>query len=162
MATAASGRTDPYFEAMTDADLPQVLAIERIAFASPWTRQSFLFDLHDNPFARSIVARAGPGGVVIGYGCTWHVHEELRINNIALHPDWRGRSIGRALLRRMLDEGCRAGCRIALLEVRPSNAAALALYESEGFVQIGRRKNYYRAEREDALVLALEMETPPS
>ena len=159
MATAKAGREDPVFDPMKDADLAEVLAIERLAFASPWTRQSFLFDLHDNPFARSIVAREVAGGPVIGYGCTWHVHEELRINNIAVHPDWRGSAIGRGLLRRMLAEGRDAGCRIALLEVRPSNVAARALYESEGFVQIGRRKNYYRAEREDALVLALEMET---
>ena len=158
MATAKAGREDPVFEPMKDADLAEVLAIERVSFASPWTRQSFLFDLHDNPVARSIVARGAAGGPFIGYGCTWHVHEELRINNIAVHPDWRGRAIGRALLRRMLAEGRQAGCRVALLEVRPSNTAARALYESEGFVQIGRRKNYYRAEREDALVLALEME----
>jgi len=158
MATAKAGREDPIFDPMKDADLAEVLAIERASFASPWTRQSFLFDLHDNPFARSIVARPAPGGVVIGYGCTWHVHEELRINNIAVHPEWRGRAIGRALLRRMLEEGREAGCRVALLEVRPSNVPARSLYESEGFVQIGRRKNYYRAEREDALILALEME----
>jgi len=158
MATAKAGRTEPIFEPMRDADLAEVLAIERVSFASPWTRQSFLFDIHDNPFARSIVARSAAGGAVIGYGCTWHVHEELRINNIAVHPDWRGRAIGRALLRRMLEDGRKAGCRVALLEVRPSNTPARALYESEGFVQIGRRKNYYRAEREDALILALEME----
>jgi len=160
MATAKQGREDPVFEPMKDTDLGEVLAIERTSFASPWTRQSFLFDLHDNPFARSIIARPSEGGAIVGYGCTWHVHEELRINNIAVHPDWRGRAIGRALLRRMLDVGREAGCRIALLEVRPSNASARALYESEGFVQIGRRKNYYRAEREDALVLALELEEP--
>lgn len=158
MATAKAGQCDPIFEPMRDADLAEVLAIERVSFASPWTRQSFLFDIHDNPFARSIVARAAAGGAVIGYGCTWHVHEELRINNIAVHPDWRGRAIGRALLRRMLQDGRKSGCRVALLEVRPSNVPARALYESEGFVQIGRRKNYYRAEREDALILALEME----
>lgn len=161
MATATSHNDDPVFEPMKDADLAEVLAIERLSFASPWTRQSFLFDLHDNPFARSLVARPAAGGAVIGYGCTWHVHEELRINNIAVHPDWRGRSVGRALLRRMLEEGRETGCRVALLEVRPSNTAARALYESEGFAQIGRRKNYYRAEREDALILALEMEDPP-
>ena len=141
---------------MVDADLPEVLAIEQASFRSPWTRQSFMFDLHDNPFARSIVAR-GPSGEVVGYGCSWHVHEELRINNIAVREDWRGRSVGRALLRSMLEAGRAAGCRIAFLEVRPSNTVARALYESEGFVSVGRRKDYYRVEREDALILALEL-----
>jgi len=141
---------------MTDADLPDVIAIEQASFRSPWTRQSFLFDLHDNPYARSIVARS-VSCEVVGYGCSWHVQEELRINNIAVREDWRGRSVGRALLRHMLEAGRGAGCRVAFLEVRPSNQVARALYESEGFVTVGRRKGYYRVEREDALVLALEL-----
>jgi len=95
---------------------------------------------------------------VVGYGCSWHVQEELRINNIAVREDWRGGSIGRALLRHMLEAGRGAGCRIAFLEVRPSNQVARALYESEGFVSVGRRKDYYRVEREDALVLALQLQ----
>ena len=144
------------FAPMREDDLDEVLVIERDSFRSPWTRQSFLFDLHENPFARSIVARSR-SGELIGYGCSWLVHEELRINNIAVRADWRGRAVGRVLLRRMIREGRLAGCRIALLEVRPSNMAARALYESEGFAQVGRRKDYYRAEREDALVMALEL-----
>lgn len=144
------------FAPMQEDHLAEVLAIERESFRSPWTRQSFLFDLHENPFARSIVATSETGEV-IGYGCSWLVHEELRINNIAVREDWRGRSVGRALLRRMIQDGRLAGCRIALLEVRPSNLVARALYESEGFAQVGRRKDYYRVEREDALVLALEL-----
>ena len=142
--------------AMTEADLDSVLVIEKSSFSSPWTRQSFLFDLHDNPFAHPVVARDGAGRV-LGYGCTWRIHGELRINNIAVRRDRKGAGIGRAMLRHMLDQGRQAGCRIALLEVRPSNAAARGLYQSEGFVQIGRRKNYYTAEHEDALVLALEL-----
>lgn len=143
-------------EKMREADLDAVIAIEKASFSSPWTRQSFLFDLYDNPFARSVVARDSAGDVV-GYGCAWQVHEELKINNIAVRGDRRGESIGRSLLRSMIDEGKRSGCRTAILEVRPSNLVARALYESEGFVQIGRRKDYYRAEREDALVLALDL-----
>lgn len=141
---------------MVEADLAEVIAIERASFRSPWTRQSFLFDLRDNPFAQSIVARDRKGSLV-GYGCSWHAHEELRINNVAVLETSRGGGVGRAILRRMIDEGRKAGCRIALLEVRPSNAVARALYASEGFEEIGRRKDYYRAEKEDALVLALEL-----
>ena len=156
MAARPGGESEVAFGPMLEADLDQVLAIERVAFKSPWSRQSFLFDMTENPFARSIVARDGTGAVA-GYGCSWHVQEELRINNIAVRVDMRRLNVGRSLLRQMLAEGRRAGCRIALLEVRPSNIAARALYESEGFVQIGRRKDYYLAEREDALVMALEL-----
>ena len=156
MAGGFGGARLASIDPMTDADLPDVIAIEQASFRSPWTRQSFLFDLHDNPYARSIVARS-VSCEVVGYGCSWHVQEELRINNIAVREDWRGRSVGRALLRHMLEAGRGAGCRVAFLEVRPSNQVARALYESEGFVTVGRRKGYYRVEREDALVLALEL-----
>ena len=142
---------------MMEADLVEVLTIERESFSSPWTRQSFLFEIYENPYAKPVVAREAGGGVV-GYGCVWQVHEELKINNLAVRRDRRGRSIGRTLLRYLLEGGRRAGCSVALLEVRPSNAAARALYESEGFVQIDRRRNYYTVEREDALVLALDLD----
>lgn len=144
------------YEPMKESDLDEVVEIEKASFASPWTRQSFLFDLRDNPFARSIVARE-VGGAVVGYGCSWHVYEELKINNIAVHPDRRGTGLGRAILHRMIETGRAEGCRVAILEVRPSNLVARALYESEGFEQVGRRKDYYREEREDALVLALKI-----
>jgi ribosomal-protein-alanine N-acetyltransferase len=144
---------------MGEADLDEVIEIEKVSFSSPWTRQSFLFDLQENPIARSMVARS-QSGELIAYACCWHLYDELRINNIAVHPGHRGEGVGRAILRRVLEEGRRAGCKLALLEVRPSNAAARALYESEGFSQVGRRKNYYREEREDALVLALELDRP--
>ena len=156
MATGQHGDQEVSFAPMRDEDRPEVLAIERASFRSPWSEQAFRFDLHENPSARSLVARDASGAVV-GYGCSWHVYEELRINNIAVREDMRGRSIGRALLRRMIQEGRLAGCRVVLLEVRPSNLVARALYESEGFTQIGRRKDYYRVEREDALVMALEL-----
>ena len=61
------------------------------------------------------------------------------------------------MLRRVLEEGRRAGCRLAALEVRPSNTVARALYESEGFAQIARRKEYYTREKEDALVLEADL-----
>ena len=146
-------------ETMTERDLDDVLAIERVSFSVPWTRQSFLFDLRENPFSSSIVAREAGCGLV-GYACSWHLYDELKINNIAVRPDRRGLGVGRAILRRVIEDGRRARCRVAMLEVRPSNAAARDLYASEGFVEVGRRKNYYQNEREDALVLVLELEGP--
>lgn len=159
MALRNSHAAGVVFDPMREGDLDEILEIEKVSFSSPWTRHSFLFDLSENPIARSLVARARDGRLA-AYACCWHLYEELRINNLAVHPELRGRGIGRALLQRILSEGRRAGCRMALLEVRPSNAAARALYESEGFVQVGRRKNYYREEREDALVLSLDLGQP--
>ena len=139
-----------------EQDLDEVLEIEKASFSSPWTRRSFLFDLQENPFSRALVVRELGGGIV-GYACCWHLYEELKINNLAVRADCKRLGIGRALLRKVLEAGRRGGCRVALLEVRPSNNAARMLYESQGFVQVGRRKGYYTQEKEDALVLALEL-----
>ena len=146
------------FEPMRERDLDEVLAIESVSYPSPWSRNSFVFDLRENPFSRATIAR-DEGGRLVGYTCCWHLENELRINNIAVHPARRGEGIGRLMLRRVLEEGRRAGCRLAALEVRPSNTVARALYESEGFVQIARRKEYYTREKEDALVLEVDLRT---
>jgi ribosomal-protein-alanine N-acetyltransferase len=150
------GKSGLVLEPMTAADLDEVTAIEDLSFGSPWSKESFLFDLEENVFSRSTVARDKEGRIV-GYSCCWHLHEELKINNIAVHPKHRGKGIGRTLLRAALEAARGADCQVALLEVRPSNSAARALYASEGFVEVGRRKDYYTQEREDALVLALDL-----
>ena len=140
---------------MTHADLEQVLAIENRSFASPWKRQHFDHELHGNRFSRNRVARLGPA--VIGYASVWHLEGELRINNIATHPDYRRRGLGRWLLRALLGEARTAGCGTATLEVRDSNEAARELYRREGFQEVGRRKNYYQMEGEDAVLMSKEI-----
>ncbi|HKQ59985.1 MAG TPA: ribosomal protein S18-alanine N-acetyltransferase [Candidatus Polarisedimenticolaceae bacterium] len=136
---------------MAPHDLDGVLAIEHQAFASPWKREHFLHELQVNPYAACWVLR--DAGAVVAYACVWHVEDEMWINNIAVHPDHQRRGLGRWMLCRLIEEARRRGDRRAGLEVRPSNAPALALYRELGFVQVGRRKNYYRLEREDALVM---------
>src|SRR5207247_5991282 len=91
------------FAPMDPADLDAVLEIERASFASPWSRESFLFDLRENPFGRSMVARDADGRIA-GYACCWHLYEELKINNIAVRPDRRGSGVGRAILRRAIED----------------------------------------------------------
>lgn len=157
MSRSRGGNPGIVFEPMVENDLDAILEIEAASFASPWTKDSFLFDLRENPFSRASVARDETGEAV-GYACCWHLYEELKINNIAVRPDRRRAGIGRALLRHVLEQGQQAKCKVALLEVRPSNTAARTMYESAGFRQVGRRRDYYRMEKEDALVLALELE----
>jgi len=137
---------------MRDADLPQVLEIESRSFASPWQRKHFEYELHTNPYAHNQVAVAG--AKVVGYACTWAIGEELRINNLAVAPDCRRQGVGGWLLQRILDQAAALGCSEASLEVRPSNLAALALYERHAFRRVGLRKNYYALEHEDAIVMA--------
>jgi ribosomal-protein-alanine N-acetyltransferase len=145
-------------EPMDLDDLEQVLWIERDSFSSPWRRDHFLHELRDNRYAVNRVLKSGDR--VLGYSCTWIVDDELRINNIAVHPDHRRRGMARRLLRNALHEARGRGCRRATLEVRPSNGAALRLYRQYGFVQVGRRRNYYRDEGEDALLMETGLAQP--
>lgn len=142
---------------MQDADLDQVLAIERASFPSPWRREHFVHELRHNPFAVTRVLRQS--GKVLGYVCLWRLHGELKINNIAIHPSCRRRGLGGWLLGRVLQLGRQSACHTATLEVRASNEEAQALYRRHGFVPVGRRKNYYQLEGEDAILMAVPLGT---
>jgi len=143
------------FDVMTEDDLDQVLTIEREAFPTPWTRDNFRFEIRANPFARNLVARRGRH--VLAYACLWVVGDELKINNIAVRAEWRGRGLGAALLARVLERGRAEECSEAELEVRPSNEVARRLYEHHGFREVRRRKGYYQDTREDAIVMVARL-----
>jgi ribosomal-protein-alanine N-acetyltransferase len=154
--SSASAREPPPVEGvrflpLRGADLDQVLEIERVSFLTPWRREHFEFELHEIPWAVNRVARRGRE--VLGYVLVWHLHGELKINNIAVRKDCQGQGLGGWMLRRTLQAARRASCDVAHLEVRPSNLRALALYAKHGFVEIARRKNYYEREGEDALLM---------
>lgn len=142
---------DGDLEPMSEADLDAVLAIERVSFPTPWTRDNFEFEIRSNPFARNFVVRRD--GALVAYACVWIVGDELKINNIAVHASRRGTGLGSQLLSRLLERGRVEGCVEAELEVRPSNLRARRLYERHGFREVRRRKGYYQDTQEDALVL---------
>ena len=150
-------------EPLTPADLDEVLAIERLSFATPWSRGAFLYEMRQNPAARCWVARgAPPAPSVLGYLCLWEVPPEIHITNMAVHPEWRRQGIARALLAAILEDARRRGMTLALLEVRPTNAEALGLYEGLGFQIVGRRKGYYFDTGEDALLMQADLTPSPS
>ena len=132
-------------------DLDQVLDIERASFPTPWTRAAFCYEIEQNKVARCTAMRTPRG--VVGYLCFWEIGHEIHITNLAVHPAWRRRGVARRLLAAALAEGVARGVTLAFLEVRPSNTHALALYESLGFLVIGRRNGYYFDTGEDALVM---------
>jgi len=139
---------------MLQRDLPEILAIERATFPVPWTPENFLHEIERNPFACNQVVRSEKG-LVIGYASAWMVDGELRINNLAIREDFRGRGCGESLLAHLLRLARALGCSEATLEVRPSNFPAISLYTKLGFRESGRRKGYYSDTREDALVMKL-------
>jgi ribosomal-protein-alanine N-acetyltransferase len=100
-------------------------------------------------------------GRLAGYLCLWEIGHEIHITNLAVHPEWRRQGVARALLDAALGEGRVRGVELAFLEVRPTNAEALSLYESLGFRVIGRRKGYYFDTGEDALLMEADWTTPP-
>lgn len=142
--------TSLIIRAATHADLARVTEIERASFSDPWTFNSFRASL-DEERLNFHVAENDAG--VVGYAVSWCVIDESELANLAVVPAMRGQHVGSALLDRAMSDARRAGCVVMHLEVREANQAARMLYESRGFAEVGRRKRYYRAPVEDALIL---------
>jgi ribosomal-protein-alanine N-acetyltransferase len=139
----------------TRVDLDAVLALEVTAFADPWARQAFEAALEER-HARFRVAH-DEDDALLGYVVAWFVLDEGEIANLAVAPAARRRGIGHALLEAVISEAREARVSRLFLEVRESNSAARALYESRGFAAIARRSRYYRKPVEDAIVLRLDL-----
>jgi len=140
---------------MVESDVEQVLRIEQASFTTPWRAEHFLHELRSNRWAVNRVVEHE--GQLVAYACLWCIYDELKINNIAVREDLRGRGVGRWLLLCVLHEGLRRGCASATLEVRPSNDVALHLYRDHGFEEVGRRPNYY-GPGEEAILMTLQLD----
>jgi ribosomal-protein-alanine N-acetyltransferase len=135
---------------MTEDCLDAVLAIEQDSFLSPWSRPLFVGELksvHSFP----MVAMDSEGSIV-GYICPMLVMDEGHILNVAVDKKFRGLGIGRQLVERVLMDCRSQNAEFVSLEVRPSNIAAISLYQQLGFIVTGRRKAYYE-NGEDALMM---------
>ena len=104
-----------------------------------------------NPLALPLVAKKD--SEVVGYASLWQVEKELQIGNLAVGRKHRREGIARFLMREILKEATKRGCRSIRLDVRESNRSAIRLYDEFGFVLQSKRKNYYRFPEEDALVM---------
>jgi ribosomal-protein-alanine N-acetyltransferase len=136
--------------AMTDADLEEVLAIENESFSHPWNRDHFLDELK-SVHAFPLVA-IDPEESIIGYICPRLLLDEGHILNLAVRRKFRGQRLGQLLVERVLND-CRVGGGSTVsLEVRQSNKTAIGLYLQMGFVETGRRRNYYY-NSEDAILM---------
>lgn len=159
-------------------DIPEVMAIEKTSFPSPWPATAYRHELTQNKHSHYIVARKreSPGlplqsrwfdqwfgrmkphpPLMVGYGGFWVMDKEAHISTIAVRPDWRGRGIGELLLAAMIDLARTLNAQVVTLEVRVSNRVAQNLYRKYMFKETGYRRRYYRDNDEDALSMA----TPP-
>lgn len=135
---------------MSEADLEEVLRIEELSFPRPWSREAYRREMA-KPFGLYVVAEDEEG--VAGYAGMWVILDEAHVTTLAVDPRKRGRGIASRLLDHLEGEARRRGATTMLLEVRPSNRPALALYEKKGFSLWGRRRKYYSDNQEDALLL---------
>jgi [ribosomal protein S18]-alanine N-acetyltransferase len=141
---------------MSIEDVATVARLERESFTTPWSARTFR-TLRGRPGAELWVAEHESGGVV-GYYVLWCIQDQGELANIAVETRYRGQRIGAMLLDHALEVAASRGVQSVYLEVRVSNAAARAMYESRGFEQIGVRRNYYDRPREDACVLMTRLE----
>jgi len=138
---------------MNEGHVPQVAALEKLCFRDPWSENSIAYEL-TNPLSFWLVAEEA--GQVLGYVGSQTVLDEADMMNIAVHPDARRQGIAGQLVTELIAALSQKGVRSLTLEVRVSNSPAISLYEKLGFIQAGRRPNYYRNPKEDAWILRKE------
>lgn len=140
------------FREMTTDDLDRITEIEEKSFALPWSRNLFQEEA-DNENAHYIVGLLEKK--IVAYAGAWVSVEygEAEVMSVAVEPEYRGRGIGTRLFARLIEEVKRFGATAITLEVRPSNEAAIKLYEKFGLRSVGRRPHYYIDNDEDALIM---------
>lgn len=149
--------------AMTLDDIPAVISLEERSFPTPWSALSYRRELQKNDLSHYWVIRnVAPSCALpplLAYGGYWILGEEAHISTIASHPDYRRCKLGEWLLLKLMADARQHGAREVTLEVRVSNAAAIGLYLSLGFQEVGIRKQYYSSTwarpAEDALLLTI-------
>ena len=138
---------------MQSTHIPQIASLEKLCFSEPWSENSISGEL-DNPLSLWLVAV--DGDCVAGYVGSQSVMGETDMMNIAVSPDYRRQGVAAALIEELVRQLKVGGNHCLTLEVRASNDGAIKLYEKLGFAQVGRRPNYYRIPKEDALILRKE------
>jgi len=144
---------------MIELDLPEIAHIELQSYVFPWSENIFRDCLRVGYTCRALDL----AGQIIGYGVMSLGAGEAHVLNVCVAGQFRNLGFGRRLLEHLLERAAAAGVAEAFLEVRPSNLAAIRLYQRLGFEQIGIRRGYYQAPdgREDAIVLKRELKPAP-
>lgn len=149
-------------ERMTEHDLLAVVEIEEESGLSPWGWDAYHRELQSPAEVIMLVARAeSAAGTVGGFIVSRLIGRELHVYNVAVRPELRRRGVAARLLRAVLEWGQRNGAELAFLEVREGNSAAQSLYRACGFAVAGRRRQYYAAPVEDALLMCVSLRSKP-
>lgn len=132
-------------------DIKPMAEMDILCFSAPWSEESFRKEIEENRLAFYIVAEIS--GRMVGYAGLWSIVDEGHITNVAVHPDFRRKGIGEALITVLLNHTLENGILSHTLEVRASNDPAISLYMKFGFEPAGLRKNYYEDTGEDAIIM---------
>lgn len=145
----------PLIRSMSLSDLDEVAKWEPVLFgSSAWSKEAYEEDMKENPFSYYYILEED--GRMAGYMGVFYAYENAEILTLGTLPQYRRQGVAKALLRHAFALARQAGCLRMSLEVRQSNEAAIALYQSEGFKRAAVRKNYY-ADHEDADLMIKEM-----
>jgi len=137
--------------AAREEDLEALVALEEASFTGPWSAAMLAEELRRE---LAWVEVAEMDGRVVGYSCVWKVVDTCHLLRVATAPELRRQGVGRALLLRLEARARAAGLREVELEVASRNAPAIALYRALGYVEVGRRRAYYRDPIDDALLMS--------
>ena len=135
---------------MEERHLAALAEIEKACFHAPWSEKMLREEL-----GKGIFLAAEQDGVTAGYVGCQTVLDEGYITNVAVSPDFRRQGIARALITALLDRAKISGLSFVTLEVRASNAPAIALYAGAGFAPVGERKNFYSNPTENAVLMTI-------
>lgn len=155
----AADRPEPMTIApMAAADIRTVMRIEGLSFSTSWPQSAFASELSDNKLAHYFVGRVPredgePGDEIVAYGGIWAILEDAHVTTIAVHPAYRGRSLGEMMLVKLLREAIERGASWITLEARESNTVAQNLYRKYGFTIVATRRAYYSDNGENAVVM---------
>lgn len=138
------------FRRMTQDDADAVAELELKCFAMPWSRADFFREVQ-NELAEYVVGELDKK--IVAYAGAWISFEQAEVMHVAVEPELRGQGVGTILFGELIKAVKERGAKSITLEVRPSNTAAIKLYESFGLHSVGRRKKYYRDNDEDALIM---------
>lgn len=143
---------------MTASDLPGVMEIEKEAFTNPWSLEMVKKELTQEWSTVLLLEESTPWGWELrAFAIFWVVADEVHVLNVATHVSSRRKGYGRRLMDEVLATGRSRSCRLATLEVRRSNLAAITLYTALGFRTVGMRPSYYNDNREDAVVMIMDL-----
>lgn len=135
---------------MLKDDVPKVAAIEKDIFTIPWSEKAFAESLAGK---NTIYLVAEYGEKILGYCGMYLYNPEANITNVAVDVQYRRKHIAESLVKKILENAKGCGITDVTLEVRESNAKAIALYEKLGFTEAGIRKNFYQRPSENALIM---------